>query len=208
MDILGTFMEWWITAELLQLTSVAADAFLYRTLRRLVCAHFHQSSCFRMDINASSWPLLKDNTSVCLSASSRDKESDRMCVQMSPYKPFSDSFSEVVMVSEWAAVIYAQHQEKHGATDRQIPVWQEKEVYSSESNTNRCTQRHTDTPEGVTDKSLSSFLPAGFPQLCWSRRAHETEVPGSLTSSKQLSIRDKWLNVLTENNRWEQNKIE
>lgn len=44
------------------LTSGAADAFLYRELRRLVCAHFHHSLWFCMDIKALSRPLLKDKT--------------------------------------------------------------------------------------------------------------------------------------------------
>lgn len=129
------------------------------------------------------------------------RETICVCVQMLPCKKFSDRFIEVVMVSEWAAIIYAQHQEKHGATDRQIPRWQEKEIIPfTASNHIRYThkQRHTDKPEGVMDKSLSSFLPTSFPQLCLSRWAHKTEVPGSLTSSKQLSVRESLLYVLIE----------
>lgn len=61
-------------------------------------------------------------------ATGTKKERDSLCVQMLPYKLFPDSFIEVVMVSEWASIIYAQHQEKHGATDRQISGWQEKEI--------------------------------------------------------------------------------
>lgn len=53
---------------------------------------------------------------------------ESMCVcKFLPYKLFCDGIFEVVMVSEWAAVIYTKHQEKHGAADKQIPGGQEKE---------------------------------------------------------------------------------
>lgn len=52
---------------------------------------------------------------------------------------------------------------------------------------------HADIPEGFMEECLSSFLPTSYPQLCCGRRAHETEVPGSLTSSEQLSVRDNRL---------------
>ena len=57
-----------------------------------------------------------------------DTQRNNVCVQMLPYKLSPDSFVEVVMVGKWAAINYTQHQEEHGATDRQIPGWQEKEI--------------------------------------------------------------------------------
>lgn len=59
-----------------------------------------------------------------------DTQSNNVCVlvQTLPYKLSSDSFVEVVMVRERAAIVYTHHQEEHGATDRQIPGWREKEL--------------------------------------------------------------------------------
>lgn len=53
------------------------------------------------------------------------------------------------------------------------------------------TDRHTRVciPESNMEKCLPSFLGTRLPQLCCSRRAHQTEVAGSPPISKQLLIR-------------------
>lgn len=57
---------------------------------------------------------------------------------------------------------------------------------------NWCSGRDkAEAPESFSKKGFSPSLPTDFSQLFWSWWANQTEVPGTLTSSKKLLVRIK-----------------
>lgn len=169
------------------LTSVFSDWICSSRSSRVVCVHFHQSSCVFMAINPC---LLEEDNRHVFPVCMGDAEQKEL--QVLPYKVSLDSSVELIVFFKWTVMSYTWHQQEHGGAETQVSARQE-ENHHFWCKRAYLTKTHKDKPQCFMDQSFSSSLRTSSPQLGWRRRVRQAEVSSSSTSSEQLRIRNQWL---------------
>lgn len=96
------------------------------------------------------------------------------------------------MVGEGDAVVDAEHQEEHGAADKQIPSMRPAQMRRLESShANRCGDgEQAEAPDRFTEESFPPPPPSAPPQLAQRWRTNQAEVASAPASSKKLLVKN------------------